>query len=65
MIEDIILTNDGCMSEEGYQDMLMRQKLAHGRLEADIYTLAIAKSKASVKPVPVSQPEFWAISSLN
>jgi hypothetical protein len=46
MVEDVILTNDGRMSEDGYQDMLMRQKLARARLEADIYTLAIAKKQS-------------------
>lgn len=58
MVENVILANDGRVSEEGYQDMLMRQKLARAKLETEIYTLAIEKKQRQLEAVASESMRF-------
>jgi heme oxygenase len=58
MVENVILANDGHVSEEGYQDMLMRQKLARAKLEAEIYALAIEKKQRELEAVASESTRF-------
>jgi hypothetical protein len=46
------------VSEEGYQDMLMRQKLARAKLEAEIYALAIEKKQRELEAVASESTRF-------
>ena len=58
MIEDVIIANHSRVSKEGYQNMLMRHKLARARLETQIYTLAIEQKQKQLEAIASKSTEI-------
>ena len=44
MVEDVLLTGGDGISDDGYQEMLMKHKLAHAQLEVEMYSNTIANA---------------------
>jgi hypothetical protein len=45
MVEDVLLAGGDGISDDGYQEMLMKHKLARAQLEVEMYSNAIANVK--------------------